>query len=98
MGISTLAALSGNHLFSRIHLFKTHLNGLASSGPQGSSAGTSNPQEDGQNARMPDILGVAHHEGVVLEMESLRGSTRFLKLDFGCGGLEYSLGDSAFHK
>jgi hypothetical protein len=67
--ITTLEMLSESNRFSQITLFKTHLNGPNSSGPTGSSA-ISNAQDDGMNARIPDIGGSVHHEGVVLEIES----------------------------
>jgi len=64
----------GNRLFTHIYLYKTSLT---------SASG-------GEESDVPNYIGVAHHEGVVMKHASEGGQPQYLKLDFGSDGLEHA--------
>lgn len=64
----------GNWRFEHIYLYKTSLT---------SASG-------GEESDVPNYMGVAHHEGVVIKHASEGGQPQYLKLDFGSHGLEHA--------
>ena len=84
--------------FTHIYLFKSRLNGGASSGssgPQGSC--TTSEYERAHGVGMPDLFGMLHHEGVIMANVSARGGEpRYLMLEFGKDGLAFSENSTEF--
>lgn len=89
--IQVLKAFSmGGLWFNHIRIYKQYLNDR-------SGFLATEQQEDG-SLRLPNIAGLVHHEGILLQLVDAQNVvSRFVKIEFGQNGLNFAICDQFPH-